>query len=220
MTSSTLKLVPWDDYCGVHGSTDQPNADHDVFDADASSDEEDDAGDNDIPALRATATPTFTLGSYFSTPARSSTSDLYRAINVPTFALVHGSPRKGDRRVPPRAPKSSPRLNGVANGATDGSNVGPDTMTKTNANADINVDSSTSHVDRNIGATHIHTSKARTNTYVHADANPRDIPSRQPKVLKLTLPKKRRVKRVDNPAKHSKHAPKRRPLQAKVPNAA
>ncbi|BEI84985.1 hypothetical protein CcaverHIS002_0503860 [Cutaneotrichosporon cavernicola] len=219
MTSSTLKLVSWDDYCGVHGSTDEPNADHDVFDADASSDEETDAGDNDIPALRATATPTFTLGSYFSTPARSSTSDLYRAINVPTFALVRGSPRKGDR-APPRPTTSSLRLNGSASGASHGSSVGPYTMTKTNVNADNNVDSSTSHVDRNTGATHIHTSMTKTNTYVHADANPRDIPSCQPKVLKLTLPKKRRVKRVDNPAKHAKHAPKRRPLQAKVANAA
>ncbi|GMK55322.1 hypothetical protein CspeluHIS016_0203780 [Cutaneotrichosporon spelunceum] len=194
---STLKLIAWDDYCGVLAPTDEP--DPDVFDADASSDEE--AADSGSPALRAAATPTFTLASYSSIPARASTTDLYRAINIPTFALVRRSPRK--RLQPPRSPQ---RLSRLHDGASS----------RLKAAMNAKVDVNTSHdVDSN----------AQTDTDKRANAhafapNPCDMPTRKPKVDKLTRAKKRRMK-VDSPlTKHATHAPKRRPLQAKVPNAA
>jgi hypothetical protein len=118
-----LKLVAWDDYRRAH-APDAPAQDTeaDVFDAEASSDE-DEADTAPCPglhaALRAAAKPAFKLASYAPATARASAADLHRAIHVPTFALVR-TPRKPAPTSPrkPRAP-ASPRAARKAAAAAD-----------------------------------------------------------------------------------------------------
>ncbi|CAK9781573.1 hypothetical protein CC85DRAFT_298772 [Cutaneotrichosporon oleaginosum] len=185
-----LRLVAWDDYRRARA--------HDAHEADVfdeSDDDDDDDGadaEADIPVLRAAATPTFKLTSYAPAPARATTADLYRAINVPTFALVRGTRVQGANPSSDEVSSPAPKRKGavaIRTPAADSSRT------------------STSKVHK---LALPHQSQPKTRTKPKSKSKAKSQP--EAKTKRAHSPNSRR-------AKHTPPEP-RRPLAPKVPNAA